>query len=87
MEQISIKSNNASAYLDFLIDPSFQGVNRLFVLLFKKKEDRKVYTKYYLPTVETKDDNVMIDGQYFFDRPVKKNSKNCNWSLALLVVF
>ena len=26
-------------YLDFLIDPSFQGVNRLFVLSFENEED------------------------------------------------
>ena len=58
-------------YLDFLIDPSFQGVNRLFVLSFENKDDRKVNTKYYLQTVEIKDYNVMIDGQNFFDQPVK----------------
>ena len=30
-------------YLDFLIDPSFQGVNGLFVLLFENKADRTVH--------------------------------------------
>ena len=30
-------------------------------------------TKYYLPTVEVKDYNVMIDGQNFLDQPVKNN--------------
>ena len=29
------------------------------------------YTRYYLPNVEIKDYNVMIDGKNFFDRPVK----------------
>ena len=31
-------------YLDFLIDPSFQGVNRIFILLFENEDedDRKV---------------------------------------------
>ena len=38
-------------FLDFLISPSFQGINRLFILLFENKEDRTVHTKYYLPTV------------------------------------
>ena len=52
-------------YLDFLIDPSFQGVNRPFVLLFENKDDRTVHTKYYLPTVEIKDYDVMIDGKTF----------------------
>ena len=50
-------------YLDFLIDPSFQEVNRLFVLLFEIKDDRTAHTKYYFPTVEVKDYNVMINGQ------------------------
>ena len=48
-------------YLNHLIDPSFQGSNRLFVLLFESKDDRTLQTKYYLPAVEIKDSNVMID--------------------------
>ena len=60
-------------YLDYLIDPSFQGVIRLFVLSFENSADRKVCTGYYLPKVEIKDYNVMIDGQNFFDQPVKNN--------------
>ena len=39
-------------YLDFLIDPSFQGVNRLFVLSFKDDDGRESRKQYYLPTVE-----------------------------------
>ena len=39
-------------YLDYLIDPSFQGVNRLLLLLFENTTDTAVHTKYYLPTVE-----------------------------------
>ena len=36
-------------YLDFLIDPSFPGVNRLFVWSFENNNDRKSVRKYYLP--------------------------------------
>ena len=62
----------ANPYLDYLIDPSFQGVNRLFVLSFENNTNRTVHTK-YLQTVE-KRDNIMIDGQnFFFDQPVKNN--------------
>ena len=57
-------------YLSFLIDPIFQEVDRLFVLLFKNKDDRKLHTKYYLPTAEVKDFNILIDGQNFFDQPI-----------------
>ena len=62
-------------YLDFLIDPSFQGVNRLFVLSFKDDDGRQSHKQYYLPTVEIKDYNVMIDGRNFFDQPIKSNLK------------
>ena len=65
-------------YLDYLIDQSFQGVNILFVLLFGNTTDRTVHTKYCLPTVEIKDYNVMIDGQNFFDQPVKSNLRTCD---------
>ena len=58
-------------YLDFFIDPSFRGVNRLFVLSFKDEDGRESYKKHYLPTVEIKDYNVMIDGRNFFDQPLK----------------
>ena len=53
-------------YLDYLIDPSFQKENRLFVLLFENGTERTVHTKYYLPTVEIKNYNVMINGQKFW---------------------
>ena len=62
-------------YLNFLIDVSFQEVNRLFVLSFENKDDRTVHTKYYLGTVEIKNYNVMIDGQNIFEQPVKNDLK------------
>ena len=33
-------------YLDFLIDPNFQGVNRLFVLSFENNGGRTSYTRF-----------------------------------------
>ena len=54
-------------YLDMLINLSFQGINRLFVLLFENNGGRRgSYTRYYLPLVEIKDYNVVIDGRNFF---------------------
>ena len=69
--QTKVSTQRQNQYLDFLIDPSFQGVNRLFVLSFENEGDRKVHTGYYLPKVEIKDHNIMIDRQNFFDQPVK----------------
>ena len=60
------KNQKQNRYLNFLIDASFQGVNRLFVLSFKDEDGRECYKQYYLPTVEIKDDNVMIGGKIFF---------------------
>ena len=68
---VTIQASNP--YLDYLIDSSVQGVNRFFVLLFENNTNRTLHTKYYLPTVEIKDYNFMIDGENFFDQPVKNN--------------
>ena len=50
-------------------------VNRLFVLTFKNEDQRKSHSTYYLPKVEIKDYNVMIDGRNFFDQPINGMSK------------
>ena len=60
-----------NANLNHLIEPSFQGINRLFVLAFENNAQRISNKRYYLPNVEIKDCNVMIDGKIFFDQPVK----------------
>ena len=64
--QLKVSPERQNQYLDFLVDPNFQGVNGLFVLLFENEEDRKVDTGYYIPKVEIKDYNVMIDGKKLF---------------------
>ena len=62
-------------YLDFLIDPSFQGVNKLTVLSCKDEESRESYKQYYLPILEMKYYNITIDGRNFFDQPIKNDLK------------
>ena len=57
--------------LNHLVEPSFQGVNRLFVLAFENDDDRTSDEQYYLPTVEIKDYNIMINGENFFDQPIQ----------------
>ena len=52
--QSEVSTERPNQYLDFLIDPSFQGVNRLFVLSFENEAQRKSYKRYYLPTREIK---------------------------------
>ena len=54
-----------------MLEPSFQGVNRLFVLAFENNTQRTSAKGYYLPNVKLKDYNIMIDGKNFFDQPIK----------------
>ena len=62
-----------NANLNHLIEPSFQGVNRLFVLAFENDTQRTSNKRYYIPNVEIKDYNVMIDEKNLFDQPVKND--------------
>ena len=63
------------------LDPSFQGVNRLFVLAFinttnvdgtgtANKVKRDGHRKYFLPRVDVTNYNVLIDGRNFYDQPI-----------------
>ena len=74
--QMTVQSNNNN--LNYLIDPTFIRVNRLFVFSFKriegnniKKDHRDSFSHYYVPNIEIKDFNVLIYGKSFFDLPVK----------------
>ena len=71
----NIKTFAQNRYLNHLINPNFQGVNRLFVLSFENENDRTSHSTYYLPKVEIKDYNVMIDGKNFFDQPINSDLK------------
>ena len=68
--------------LNYLIDPTFTNVNRLFILSFErieennvKKDYRDSFSHYYVPKVEIKDFSVLIDGKSFFDLPVKNEEE------------
>ena len=65
------KSNN----FNYLIDPTFTNVNSLFVLSFENEDDSTSFSKNYVPKVEIKDFNVLIDGKTFFETPVKNKEE------------
>ena len=71
----SIKTFAQNRYLNYLINPSFQGVKRLFVLSFEEENDRTSHSTYYLPKVELKDYKVMVDGRNVFDQPINSMNK------------
>ena len=85
------KTNN----LNYLINPTLSKVNRLFVLSFENEDDRTCFSKYYIPSVEINDFNVLIDGKSFFDVPIKNKevtyvanfemSKNNNYTTGNLL--
>ena len=77
---MTVQSNNNN--LNDLIDPTFTKANKLFVLSFEiieendfKKNHRHSFSRYYVPNVEIKDFNVLIDGKSFFDLPVKNEKE------------
>ena len=59
--------------LNHLVEPSFQGINRFFVLAFEGDAQRTSHSNYYLPHVEIKDYIITINGENFFDQPIKNN--------------
>ena len=61
--------------LNYLIDPTFFQVNRLSVFSFESESDRTSFSKYYVPNVQIKNFNVLIDGKCFFDMPIKNGEK------------
>ena len=65
------KTNN----LNYLIGPTFNKFNRLFVLSFENEDDRASFSKYYTPNVEIKDFNVLIDDKSFCDAPIKSKEE------------
>ena len=73
--QPKVSTQSQNHYVDYLIHPCFQGVNRLFLLSFQNEAERRGHTRYYLPTIEIKDYNVMIDTRDFFNLPVRNDIK------------
>ena len=68
------KNNN----LDYLIDPVFRNFNRFFVLSFKNGNDDPLtdsFDKYYMPLVEIKYFNALINKKPFYDQPVKNKQE------------
>ena len=64
--------------LNYLIDPTFTNINRLFVLSLPRSnntDSRYSFSNYYEPQVKINYFNVLIDGKCFFDLPVKTDEE------------
>ena len=71
-----MSNQTANNNLNYLIDPTFSNANRLFVVSFENEEDRTSFSNYYVPKVEIKDYNVIIDGKKPFFEILVKNKED-----------
>ena len=69
---------NANVFKYINLNPSFQGVNRLFVMAYNRLADandhqfnKNSQQIYYLPRNDLNKYNVIIDGRNFYDNPIK----------------
>ena len=72
---VEIAAADEEKYMRELLDSSWQGVKRLFVLAYNNKEgDNKVsvdsFKKYFLPRFKIENCNIEIDGRNFYDHPI-----------------
>ena len=58
-----------------MIDPTFTNVHRLFVLSFENEGDRTSFSNYYVPKVEIKVYDVLIEQKPFFEIPIKNKEE------------
>ena len=76
-----INENAAANVFKYInLDPSFQGVNRLFVTAYNRangQPTRNGQRKYYLPRIDLEKYNVIIDGRNFYDNPIESDIENC----------
>ena len=67
---------DANVFKDINLDPSFQGVKRLFVMTYNRVDARPTRNgqrKYYLPRISLNKYNVIIDGRNFYDNPIESD--------------
>ena len=77
---VEIAAINEEKYIRELLDSSYQGVKRLFVLVYNNTEgNNKVsvdsFKKYFSPRVKIENYNIEIDGRNFCDQPINDSIK------------
>ena len=73
---------NENDYIRELLDASYQGVKRLFILAYGNAGNDLVtansHKKHFLPIMKIEDYNIEIDGKNFYDQPINDSSKQYN---------
>ena len=77
---VEIAANNEEKPISELLDSSWQGNKRLFVLAYNNKADNDQvsvdsYKKYFHPRVKIENYNIEIDGRNFYDQPINHSVK------------
>ena len=80
---VEIAAQNAKHQIRELLDSSYQGVKRLFVLAYDNTAGNNQvsidsYKKYFLPRVKIENYNIEIDGRNFYDQPINDSIKQYN---------
>ena len=77
---VELAAVNDVTYIRELLDSSWQGVKRLFVLAYNNTAGNDQvsvdsYKKYFLPRVKIDHYNIEIDGRNFYDQPINDSIK------------
>ena len=77
---VQIATANEEKYIRELLDSSYQGVKRLFVLAYNNTAGNNQvsvdsYKKYFLPRVKIENYNIEIDGRNFYYQPINDSIK------------
>ena len=77
IDNISVNNanNNEEKPIRQLLDSSYQGVKRLFVLAYNNKVSIDSFKKYFVPRVKIENYNIEIDGNTFNDQPINDSIK------------
>ena len=77
-QTVDSDNNNANIVRYISLDPSFQGVNRLFVMAYSRlanQPTRDNRRKYHLTRIDLNKYNVIIDGINFYDNPIESDTE------------
>ena len=89
-EQTEDADANSPKYIS--LDPSFQGVNRLFFRAYNRLADandhqfnRNSQQIYYLPRNDLNKYNVIIDGRNFYDNPIESDTEKYRELIKVMI--
>ena len=71
------KTYNANGYIRELLDSSYQGVKRLFVLTYNNANGSTPdsHKRYFSPRIKIKSYDIEIDGRNFYNQPINDSIK------------